>query len=145
MKSLIFSIFLFLLIGCSDKMPKDVLEPQAFQNIQWDLMRADEMVEFYRATDTNYPAEKKRLEYYNQILLLHQVSQQQLNKTIDYYTAHPVQLRKIIDSLEAMGQRLQRQKSDTAPTPRIIIDTTIINKAVADTLLRNKFLKRKAD
>lgn len=145
MKPLIIFIFLLLLIGCSEEMPKDVLQPQAFQNIQWDLMRADEMVEYYRATDTSYPAEKKRLEYYQQILKLHQVSQAQLNKTIDYYTAHPVQLRKIIDSLEAMGQRLQRQKADSAPTPRLIIDTTIARKTVTDTLLRNKFLKRKAD
>ena len=145
MKLFFLLLSVLLLTGCGSDKPAGLLPPEKMQRVQWDLMQADEMIEFYRTTDSTYPAERKRKELYSEILRLHGISQQQLDKSLDYYTAHPVQLKKILDSIQAGGEKLQQQKSDTAPTKIVEIDSVVKAPLRPDSMKRTKLFRRKAD
>jgi hypothetical protein len=140
---LLFSLII-LLFSCGDKVPKDILSIQQMQDIQWDLMRADEMVDYYRASDTLYRPEQKREEYYSKIFSIHRTSKEVFKRSLDYYTARPKELKKILDAMHAKAEK--QASRDTAKPARdtalLKRDTARIPKAI-DSLKRKKLLKIK--
>jgi hypothetical protein len=142
MRRFLFFSLLFFLFSCGDKAPKDLLSMQQMQDIKWDLMRADEMVDYYRAADTAYPAEQKREQYYDIIFNIHHTSKENFRRSLDYYTARPKELKKILDAVQAKAN--QQANADTAKATK---DTVLLNKdsakipRVIDSLKRKKLLK----
>lgn len=144
MKLFLFCLVIILATGCKPGLPADVMPPEKMKMVQWDLMQADEMVEFYSAIDSIYPVADKRKELYAHVLQLHKISQQQLDKSLDYYTAHPHLLKKVLDSMQIMGERLQNQAGDTAPTKILpVTDSTLSKKLNRDSLRPVKMFRRK--
>ena len=143
MRLLVCVVFIFL-AGCGEKMPADIIRPEKMKQVQWDLMQADEMADYYKALDTTYPADQKRKEHYAQILKIHAISQEQLDKTIDYYTARPALLKELLDSVQKLGERTIAA-SNIAPTQVLAEDTTALPKLRTDTVKLRNLLKRRAD
>jgi hypothetical protein len=144
MKRFLLFSFVILLFSCTDKAPKDLLSIQQMRDIQWDLMRADEMVDYYRASDTTYKPEQKHEEYYSKIFSIHHTSKEVFKRSLDYYTARPKELKQILDSLYAKAEK--QPGNDTVKTIRdtalLKKDSSRIPKAI-DSLKRKKLLKIK--
>jgi len=151
MRWLIASVLL-VIVSCKQGVPGDIIRPQKMKQLQWDLMRADELVEFYKAKDSNYNAEEKRREYYSQIFKSRQTDAASFNKSLNYYTLHPELLNRVIDSMQVTASKATGTDAGAAPTA--IVDDTSASKKVtktpvdslkpaADSLLRKKFRRRK--
>src|SRR5688572_3567606 len=94
---LFFSIIAFF--SCADNSSKNILSVKQMQDIQWDLMRADEMVDYYKLTDSLYPYEQKRIEYYNKVYSIHHTNKEAFTKSLHYYTARPPLLKQILEGV----------------------------------------------
>jgi len=141
-----------VVISCKSGDPDDIIRPPKMKQLQWDLMRADELVEFYKAKDSSYNAEEKRREYYSQIFKSRGTDAASFNKSLDYYTVHPELLNRVLDSLHVTASKASNADPGAAPTA-VVDDTTSVKNTVkdslagivpvADTLLRKKFRRRK--
>jgi len=108
-----------ILISCGKKQPGEILSVNQMQAIQWDLMRADELVDYYRISDSLYPVEQRRLTYYDKVFSLHHTNKAVFTKSLNYYTARPAELKQIIEGVQSKGEKQLRQdsakgKKDTA-------------------------------
>lgn len=112
----------FLFFSCSRSVPKDVLPPPEMQAVLWDMMRADEMANFYADKDSSYNNVGRYIDNYQTILSLHRVSKEDFKKSFDYYLEHPEKLKPILDSVYSQAERFQ--KGDTLKKPyKAIIDS----------------------
>lgn len=142
MKRFLFFSLLIVVLSCGDKAPKDLLSIKQMQDIQWDLMRADEMVDYYRTSDTLYQAEPNREAYYAKIFSIHRTNKEVFKRSLDYYTARPRELKQILDTLHAKAQ-----KEASADTTKPARDTASLKKdssripLAIDSLKRKKLLK----
>ena len=144
MNRILFLVFsLFMLGACTSRQPSNVLPFDTLKKIKWDLMQADEMVDYYKVLDTTYPEALRRRELYAQAFSAHKVSRDQVNTSLDYYSAHPELMKKLIDSLQQMGERLLSDREDAAPTDLSPVDTNRIHPLKADSLMPFRMFKRK--
>jgi hypothetical protein len=111
MRSLRILIFCVCIFSCKSSIPKDVLPPKKMQAVLWDVMQADEMAEYYSAKDSTFTALSKHADYYQKVFSIHKISKDDFTKSLTYYENHPVSFKPIIDSLQSLGERLQRADS----------------------------------
>jgi len=105
-------IIVLMITGCSDKdsLPAGVLSKEDMQNVLWDMIQADQYSAAYLAKDSahiNIRLESMRL--YDQVFQLHHISREEFNKSYKYYLAHPELTQTLLDSMQAMGNRLRAE------------------------------------
>ncbi|MBL7749012.1 MAG: DUF4296 domain-containing protein [Chitinophagaceae bacterium] len=101
-------LFLFFIIGFAacgnkDRVPGDIIPPDKMEAVLWDMMRADQFLADYVLNKDSSAAsekEKKNIRMYQQIFSFHEVTKEEFSKSFDYYRAHPVRLRTIMDSIQ---------------------------------------------
>lgn len=94
-------VWLFIL-GCSNQqdVPTTVLPPHKMQAVLWDMFRAGNFVTSYQLTaDTSLKRDREQIKWFNRVLYVHQVSELQFKKSMEYYKTHPDLLSTIMDSL----------------------------------------------
>ena len=102
---------LFLLLvtvgaSCSSRedIPNDVLPVKKMQQVLWDVMVADEVVEFYHMKDSSLNAFNKRMGLYDTVFSIHKISKQHFQKSLQFYQSRPDLLKIILDSLQRKAQ-----------------------------------------
>jgi hypothetical protein len=103
MRKIYLLFFISLTIAaCSDdkKIPKNILPKQKMQDVLWDMISAGEYLNGYVITlqdsvDKSLESAKK----YGQVLQFHHITQEQFEKSYQYYRDHPVLMKVILDSL----------------------------------------------
>jgi len=104
------SIFICVLLyfaSCSGRnaVPDGVLPPAKMQTVLWDVMRADEVVNYYANTDTAYKRVDSNLVRYQQVFKLHDITAQTFHRSMQYYQQRPHVLQPILDSLKSYSER----------------------------------------
>lgn len=93
---------LALLIACKgkDSRPSDVLPPEKFQLVVWDLIRADHFISSYEtAKDSTLNKISQQKKWYGRVLAFHKVSEETFKKSMRYYQSTPTVLSQMMDSL----------------------------------------------
>jgi len=104
MKKLI--ILSFILIGCQTKVAKDKrVDMKTMQTVVWQLMQADEYYTRVSVIDSTWKADKKNVEFYQQIFDLNKVDRVEFYNTIDYLQRHPIEFKELIDSVNELSKR----------------------------------------
>ena len=104
MKKLI--ILSFILWGCQNKAAKDKLvDMKTMQTVVWQLMQADEYYTSVSVIDSTWKADKKNVEFYQQIFDLNKVDRVEFYNTIDYLQRHPTEFKELIDSVNELSKR----------------------------------------
>jgi hypothetical protein len=102
----------FFVLSCSgNSVPKEVFPPKKMTAVLYDIVLADEWVDFTRMQDSSYLNFSKRAALYDSVFQLHNISKQQYQKSIAYYQSRPDLLKEILDSVKT--------KSDTIPAKPI--------------------------
>lgn len=91
---------LFCACSGSPSVPKDVLPPEKMQAVLYDVIRADEMVDFLRLSDSTYQHFSKRTAMYDTVFQLHKVKKEAFQKSMKYYQGRPDLLKQIFDNLQ---------------------------------------------
>ena len=107
MRKLIFILgFVMVLFSCKQDKDSGILSTEKMEAILWDMMRADEMVNYQFSIDTSLNRNKKASELYNQIFSIHKISKQEFDRNFKYYQSRPDLLKTIFDSLSSKSPTL---------------------------------------
>jgi hypothetical protein len=100
-------LFSILLISCSGKerIPSGVLPVKQMQQVMWDIVRADEMVDYYQVKDSLFKPAAKRYQFYDTIFTLHKINKDDFKRSMDFYQSRPDLLKIILDSLQKKSER----------------------------------------
>jgi hypothetical protein len=104
-KSIILSM-LFLAACASKETKKEALLPiKTMQQTVWQLMKVDEYLARQIQTDTTIQPSLQKAEYYQRVFNLNKVDRIQFYATMDYLDKHPLDMKELMDSVEALSKR----------------------------------------
>lgn len=100
-------IGMVFLVACSAKKTnkEGVLPFKTMQQTVWQLMQVDEYLSRQIQTDTTIQPSKQNAKYYQKVFDLNKVNRVQFYTTMDYLDKHPVELKELMDSVEALSKR----------------------------------------
>ena len=106
MKNIIF-LSLLLLAACASRATKSgtLLPIKTMQQTVWQLMQVDEYLTRQIQTDTTIAPSLKKAEYYQRVFNINKVDRVQFYATMDYLDKHPVEMKVLLDSVEALSKR----------------------------------------
>ena len=103
---------LFLVCSCKeDSVPEDVFSEEKMGNVLYDILLADEWVDYTRMYDSSYMNFPKRAAIYDSVFQVHGITKQDYQKSMGYYEGRPDVLKEIF---ETIGKR-----ADTASAKRL--------------------------
>ena len=108
--------FLFFLCffncACSGySVPEGVLPPDKMEQVLYDVVRADEMVDFLRLSDSSWQRFSRRTLLYDSVFALHGLKKETFQKSLSYYQGRPDLLKDIIEAMH-------EQATDTTRTAK---------------------------
>jgi len=98
---------MLLLSTCAlTKTEKQQLLPlKTMQQTVWHLMMVDEYLSRKIQSDSTIQPTLVRAQKYQQVFNLNKVDRIQFYATMDYLDKHPVELKELMDSVEALSKR----------------------------------------
>jgi hypothetical protein len=106
MKKVLCIGILFLVACSAKKANKEVMLPfKTMQQTVWQLMQVDEYLSRQIETDTTFQPSNEKAKYYQRVFDLNKVNRVQFYTTMDYLDKHPVELKELMDSVEALSKR----------------------------------------
>ncbi len=119
-----------LFYSCKESVPSGVIKQNKMQEVLWDMLRVDALSHQIAKSDSTKFADDEKAKLTRQVFMIHNITENQFNKSYSYYTQHPEIMRNMLDSLNS-----QKIRADTLPTS---IDTNYINKDS----IKQKILKK---
>ena len=111
MKQLAVFLLIISFCSCKSSIPKDILPQKKMQAVLWDIMQADEVVDYYSTSDSSFRSLSRHVDYYRKVFALHQITKDAFTRSLKYYQDHPANLKPILDSLQHYEQALQEKDS----------------------------------
>lgn len=101
------SFIVVLLFSCNSKnsVPDDVLSKKEMQAVLWDMIRADELVNYRGYTDSTFKKIDRNIELYQKVFQIHGITKEKFQKSMQYYQQRPDVLQPVIDSLKSQAER----------------------------------------
>jgi hypothetical protein len=81
------------------------VDMKTMQTVVWQLMQADEYYSRVSVVDSTWIAEKKNIEFYQQIFNLNKVDRVEFYNTIEYLQKHPIEFKELMDSVNELSKR----------------------------------------
>lgn len=106
--SLIFSVLLFC--SCNNDSTVKVIPEDSMKLIMWDMMKADEWFNRKIIQDTNAVRNKEDVKLYEKVFKVHGITRERYFESYRFYEAHPVSFKRILDSMDAMANRLRLER-----------------------------------
>ena len=106
MKCILIISISILFFSCKDSIPSGIIEQNKMQEILWDVLRADALSQQLINRDTAKSLPNKSLKLTREVFLIHNITEEQFEKSYSYYTHHPDMMRTMLDSLNAQKTRM---------------------------------------
>ncbi len=82
-----------------------MLSIQEYKPIFWEILNADYLFQQTANQDTIKKKKPSKQEFYQRIFKEHKTTKEQFYYTYHYYQMHPLEMKVLIDSVEAYGTR----------------------------------------
>ena len=107
MKYLVFTLLIFLVIGCTNKSgtPAGIFGKEKMQAIMWDIIRAEVFTDQFIKKDSSKNVFQENMKLQNAIFSIHKVTRSEYYKSYDYYISHSDLIRGVLDSMSAKAER----------------------------------------
>ena len=107
MKYLVFTLLIFLVIGCTNKSgtPAGIFGKEKMQSIMWDIIRAEVFTDQFIKKDSSKNVFQENMKLQNAIFSIHKVTRSEYYKSYDYYISHTDLIRGVLDSMSAKADR----------------------------------------
>ncbi len=106
MKCILIISISILFYSCKYSMPSGIIEQNKMQEILWDVLRADALSQQLINRDPAKSLPNESLKLTRQVFLIHNITEEQFEKSYSYYTHHPDMMRTMLDSLNAQKTRM---------------------------------------
>jgi predicted SnoaL-like aldol condensation-catalyzing enzyme len=77
------------------------------KTIMWDLENADTWFNQISIIDSAHKNRKMNIQLYEQVFVSHKITKQQFYDSYQYYQTRPDQMKILIDSVVAYGERVR--------------------------------------
>ena len=104
-KPIIIGILFLAACASSDTKKGKLLPFKTMQQTVWQLMQVDEYLTRQIQTDTTIQPSIKKAQFYQQVFNINKVDRVQFYTTMDYLDKHPVEMKVLMDSVEALSKR----------------------------------------
>lgn len=99
-------IVAFGVAACSrSRVPSDIIQPHEMGNMLFEISMAEEFVNSFVAKDSSRDKDVEIQKEYQKIFLLHNIKEEQFQKSYAFYRSHPDIFKTMMDSLNARAQR----------------------------------------
>ena len=116
------STFIF---SCQESIPFGIIKPSKMQEVLWDVLRADALSHEIVKSDPSKSLSDENIRLTKKVFLIHNISEEEFQKSYSYYTQHPDKMKNMLDSLNAQQIRKStietQQKQEIPETSRLII------------------------
>ncbi len=119
-----------LFYSCKEAIPTDVIKQKKMQEILWDVLRADALSQQLVKNDSTKLLANENVRLIKRVFVIHNINQEQFDKSYSYYTKHPDIMRSILDSIATQKVRIDTLQKE--------INTLQLNKDSANKLIRGK-------
>ena len=97
-------VFWLLIVGCKQK-NKETIAFDKMKVVLWDVLNADNFYIQRNMNDIVSLQKHGNLALYDTVFALHEITKEQFYYNYQYYEMHPMEMRTLIDSVEAYGTR----------------------------------------
>lgn len=101
----VISLILVFFYSCKESIPSGIIKPDKMQEILWDVLRADALSQQIINRDSSKKGAEENVKLTKKVFAIHNITEQQFQKSYSYYTQHPDKLKIILDSLNAQQIR----------------------------------------
>jgi hypothetical protein len=103
----VISIGIVFLVACSAKQSDKgaILPITTMQQTVFQLMQVDEYLSRQIQNDTTMQPSLEKAQYYQRVFNLNKVDRAQFYTTMAYLDKHPVEMKRLMDSVEALSKR----------------------------------------
>ncbi|MBP5999424.1 MAG: DUF4296 domain-containing protein [Sediminibacterium sp.] len=106
MKNVFIIGMLFFAACASEKSQNGKLLPiGTMQKTVWQLMQVDEYLSRQTQADTTIQPALEKAKYYQRVFNLNKVDRADFYATMSYLDKHPVEMKELMDSVEALSKR----------------------------------------
>jgi hypothetical protein len=100
MQSYIFLLCFFAIACSGSSVPKGVMPPGKMKDVLYDVIRADEMVDHLKLSDSTWQPFSRRTATYDTVFQLHGINKEAFQKSLTFYQQRPDLLKEIIEELQ---------------------------------------------
>jgi hypothetical protein len=101
---LIISITVFF-FSCKESIPFGIIKPAKMQQVLWDVLRADALSHEIVKIDPSKSLSDENIKLTKKVFLIHNITEEQFQKSYSYYTQHPDKMKTMLDSLNVQQVR----------------------------------------
>ena len=95
-----------LFYSCKDSIPSGIIDQNKMQEILWDIFRADALSQQLISIDPAKSLPVENIGLTSKVFSIHNITEEQFEKSYSYYTHHPDMMRNILDSLNVQKTRM---------------------------------------
>lgn len=118
--------------GSKDTPPKGYIQPKEMQTVLWDVIRAQYVASEMAKHDSTINTKEQTKILSDKALAIHQLSEEDFNKSYQWYVEHPKILQTIFDSLQIQKQREIKEAAEQEKNP------TLLERPIKIRRLKNK-------
>jgi len=117
------SVFFY---SCKESTPSGIIKPKKMQEVLWDVLRADALSQQLVKSDSAKSLPDESVKLTKKVFLIHNISEEQFEKSYTYYTNHPDIMRTMLDSINA--QQTRKSNLEIPLTKKRMLKDTVSNK-----------------
>jgi ribosome-binding ATPase YchF (GTP1/OBG family) len=117
------SVFFY---SCKESTPSGIIKPKKMQEVLWDVLRADALSQQLVKSDSAKSLADESVKLTKKVFLIHNISEEQFEKSYTYYTNHPDIMRTMLDSINA--QQTRKSNLEIPLTKKRMLKDTVSNK-----------------
>lgn len=91
--------------SCKESVPSGIIKPAKMQEILWDVLRADALSQQITNRDSSKILAEEDVRLTRKVFAIHNITEEQFQKSYSWYTQHPDKMKTILDSLNAQQIR----------------------------------------
>jgi ribosome-binding ATPase YchF (GTP1/OBG family) len=117
------SVFFY---SCKESTPSGIIKPKKMQEVLWDVLKADALSQQLVKSDSAKSLADESVKLTKKVFLIHNISEEQFEKSYTYYTNHPDIMRTMLDSINA--QQTRKSNLEIPLTKKRMLKDTVSNK-----------------
>lgn len=122
MKRMLLFVSISFIAACSSSASKDVLSVDKMQVVMTDMLLAEGFTENFLVNDSSKTRDEWFSQEYSKVMAIHNISQDQFHKSLNFYKKRPDLLKVIIDTVYQRGQRMRDASYQTANSKKTAVE-----------------------
>ncbi len=90
--------------GDNELLPADTMKV-----VMWDMLKIDELYSQMMIKDSALRHTRTNLRLYEEVFALHHITRAQFEKNYKFYESHPIEFKRLLDSIETHAERERTQ------------------------------------